>query len=391
MDAFFASVAELQDPSLKGKPVVIAEDGTRTVVSAANYEARKFGLHSAMPLVAAKRKCPHVTIVSHDRAAYERYSRQIMGILREFTPLVEPLSVDEAFLDVRGATKLWGSPVEIATAIRARILAETGLVASVGIASTKFVAKVASAQCKPDGLLVVPPDKVEAFLHPLPIRALWGVGPTTAEKLESYGLETIGDVARSAKSALVAYVGEGVGTTLWNLANAIDPREVQPGRTEQSVSKEATFREDVRDRDTLSRVLLSQSEDIAEKLRHKGFTARTIAIKLRRPDFTTVSRSVTLPDPTNVAKRVYETALGLLDGVWQEPQPVRLLGVRTENLQTGGDTQALWDPDEEWREIERTKDDVQQRFGRGSLGPASLLGGHSRDTLEAPRESGETD
>lgn len=391
MDAFFASVAELNDPSLRGKPVIIAEDDTRTVVSAANYEARKFGVNSAMPLVVAKRKCPNAVIVSHDRESYDRYSRQVMNILREFTPLVEPLSVDEAFLDVSGSRKLWGRPFQIATLIRSRILEQTGLVASVGVAANKFVAKVASGQSKPDGLLVVPASQTLEFLRPLPISVLWGVGAVAAETLSRYALHTVADVADTPVASLKSYLGDATAQRLWQLANGIDDRAVQPSRTELSVGKEATFRADVTERDVLQRVLLSHSEDVARRLRSHGMQARTIAIKLRRPDFTTLTRSVTLPEATDVAKRIYQTALELVDRVWSDGEPVRLLGVRGESLQPAIGSQALWDPDHEWRDVDRAKDEVNQRYGRSALGPASLLKSDSGRTLEPPRESGETD
>lgn len=376
LDAFFASVEVLKDPSLRGKPVIVGGTGPRAVVSAASYEARKYGVNSAMPMAMARQRCPNGIIRPVDGAAYAAYSKRVMALFRDITPLVQPLSVDEAFLDVAGARKLLGSPAHIGATLRETVFRETGLTCSVGVAATKFVAKVASGRAKPNGLLVVPADQTQAFLRPLPISALWGVGAVTAGKLERLGLRTVADVADMPIDALRRAIGPALAERLRELAQGIDPRPVATDRVEKSIGHETTFRYDVTDATELERVLLSQAEDVARRLRAGGVRARTITLKLRHADFRTLTRSRTLPEATDVAKRIHEEAVAALRALEVDGAPIRLIGVRGENLTDQDLFQALWNPDEEWREVEVLSDQLAAKFGRGAIGPASLV--HAR-------------
>lgn len=374
LDAFFASVELLKDPSLAGKPVIVGGTGARSVVSAANYEARRYGVNSAMPMAVALQRCPNAIVRPVDGATYADYSRRVMAIFNDITPFVQPLSVDEAFLDVAGVRKLWGSPAHIGRMLRERVHAETGLTCSVGIAATKFVAKVASGRAKPDGLLVVPAEDTLAFLRPLPVSALWGVGGVTADKLARLGLNTIADVADTPSDALQRAVGPALAERLSALSRGIDPRAVHPDRVEKSIGQETTFRADVTSTTELERVLLSQADDVARRLRLAGVRARTVTIKLRHSDFRTLTRSRTLGEPTDVAKRIHEEACAALRSLGVDGEPIRLIGVRGENLTDEAEQFALWNPDEEWRDAERVMDELVDKFGRETIGPASLLG-----------------
>ncbi len=379
MDAFFASVELLDFPEFRGKPAVVAPLSGRSVVLSATYEARALGIKGPMPLAMAKRIVPDVIVMPPNRAKYTKASAEVMAVFRDFTPLVEPLSIDEAFLDVRGATRLLGPPEKIAADIRAAVLERTGLTCSVGVAASKFMAKLASGHCKPNGLLVIEPARELEFLHPLPIRALWGVGPQTAKVLEKRGLHTIGDIADTPVRSLVSALGESAGTHLHNLAWARDTRDVIPTRLEKSTGREITFDDDVTDLDTLKRTLLAQSERVGSSLRLGNTDARTIALKVAFADRQTVSRSRTLPAATSVSRTIYSTAVELLEALLGEMgelprNPVRLIGVRAEQLVPAGSSDALlWDTDEEWREVERVEDAVAEKFGRGALKPASLV------------------
>lgn len=371
MDSFYASVEVLDHPEWRGRPVIVAGESGRAVVSSASYEARRFGVRSAMPVGQAKRLCPQAIVVPVRMGRYREESRRVMEIFRSFTPLVEPLSIDEAFLDVSGARRLLGSPAQIAAALRARVRSETGLPVSVGVAGTMFVAKVASARAKPDGLLVVPVADTLAFLHPLPVSVLWGVGSATRQALADLGLVTVGDVAATPRETLERRLG-AVGGKLSRLANGIDERDIELGRVTKSIGHETTFERDLAHPDDLRRELLRLSTATATGLRASGVAARTIALTLRFADFQTVTRSRTLPEPTAVGKRIYDVAALLLESAWRPVTRVRLLGVRGENLTAEPNAQALWDPDEGWRGAERAGDDIAARFGRDALKPASL-------------------
>ncbi|WP_083363684.1 DNA polymerase IV [Microterricola viridarii] len=373
LDAFFASVELLDNPALAGKPVVVGGLGPRSVVSAANYEARRYGVNSAMPMALALRRCPNAVVVPVRMARYAELSRQVMSIFDDMTPLVERLGIDEAFLDVSGATKLLGSPRTVAQLLRARVLTETGLTCSVGVASTKFVAKLASGRSKPNGLLVVPADETLEFLHPLPISALWGVGPATEAQLKRLGLNRVADVAQTPLDVLQGALGPALALKLHSLANGIDPRSISLEREEKSIGHETTFSFDVTDQLEIRRALLRQADDVAARLRRADVVARTVVLKLRYSDFSTVTKSRTLAEPTNVGRRIYEEALAAFDALGAAGKRVRLIGVRAEQLGAGGGSLGLWDPDEEWREAELAVDEVTARFGKGMLRPAALV------------------
>ncbi len=373
MDAFFASVELLERPELVGRPVIVGHPSARSVVTAATYEARRYGINSAMPMAVALRRCPHAVVLEPHFERYVHYSGLVREIFATFTPLVEALSIDEAFLDVRGARALFGGPMAIGTELRRRVHAETGLHCSVGAAATKFVAKLASTRAKPDGLLVVPEADTLAFLHPQPVSALWGVGAKTEAALTRLGLRTVGDVAATPVSVLSATLGAASATRLHELANGIDPRPVTPESSERSIGHEVTFERDVTDADHLRRELLRLSIRVGERLRRSGLRARTVSLKVRYGDFTTITRSRTLSEPTDVGRRFAEEASGMLHTLGSHP-PVRLIGVRAEQLdRTGTGGSGLWDDDESWREAEHAVDAVAARFGSGAVRPASLV------------------
>jgi DNA polymerase-4 len=373
LDAFFASVELLDHPELVDKPVVVAGKSLRSVVTAANYPARKYGVRSAMPLGQAMRLCPKAVVLEPHFEKYRHYSARVMAIFDEMTPLVERLGIDEAFLDVSGARSLIGSPAEIANLIRRRVQEETRLTCSVGAAATKFVAKLASGRAKPDGLLVIPENETLAFLHPLPVGALWGVGGVTEEALTKRGLRTIGDIAATPVATLQRAVGEASGRKLHDLANGIDPRSVTTRAEEKSIGHEITFETDVTDADILRRELLRLSTQVAARLRAARSTGHTVVLKLRYGDFTTITRSRKLGEPTDLARRIYEEVRASYEALGAH-RGVRLIGVRVEQLSEGGPGQlGLWDADEGWREAERAIDGVSEKFGRGVVGPAALL------------------
>ena len=374
MDAFYASVELLDRPELVGKPVIVGHPSARSVVTAATYEARRYGVNSAMPMAVALRRCPHAIVLEPHFERYAHYSRRVMQILGEVTPHVEQLSVDEAFLDVAGAWRLLGSSWRIGTMLRERVYRETGLRCSAGAAATKFVAKLASSRAKPDGLLVVPAEGTLDFLHPLPVSALWGVGGKSEEVLARLGLRTIGDVAHAPVDMLRHAIGDAGAERLHELSWGRDPRAVTPGREEKSIGHETTFETDRTDAAELHRVLLQLSDGVGQRLRRAGVLGRTVSIKLRFSDFTTITRSRTLAEPTDLGRRVYAAARELYDQANSSARPVRLIGVRAEQLVGDGAAMlGLWDDDEGWREAEQTVDAIAERFGSGAVRPAALL------------------
>ena len=376
MDAFYASVELLERPDLIGKPVAVGGDGNRSIVTSATYEARARGVRSAMPVSQAKRLCPELIMLPVSMEKYRVMSRRIMEIFNEFTPLVEPLSIDEAFLDVTGGQRLHGSPRDIATAIRERIASELGLPCSVGIATTKFVAKLASQRAKPDGILEISAKHTLQFVHSLPISAMWGVGKATEEKLRGRGIHTIADLAETPVSGLERAVGQAQAKKLHDLAHARDPRAVVTDRIEKSVSSEETFLQDISDRTPMIREILKLSQKTAARLRGKGFVARTVVLKVKFADFTTITRSHSLPEPTDSSQRMYETALMLLEEAELGGRSVRLLGVGAEQLVDADDApEPLWTEhdDESWRALDRTTDQIRERFGDAAPTPARLL------------------
>ncbi len=334
MDAFYAAVEVLDDPSLRGKPLIIGHPGRRGVVATASYEARKFGVHSAMPSAVAKRKCPHAEWRPGRGRRYVEVSRQIRDVFEHFTPLVEPLSLDEAFLDVRGSLLLFGGAIAIAEELRERVHRETGgLTVSVGVAENKFLAKIASDLQKPDGLTVVPPGNAQAFLSGLPIRKLWGVGPKSAERLERLGLRKISDLVRVGREFLERELGKNSGAHLWALSHGRDERRVVSSHAAKSISTESTFGNDLRDADQIRDFLFQASDQVAESLRKEGVRARTVQLKLRTGDFTTFTRSKTLDHPTDLPSVVYAAVIELLETrIELRGRGVRLLGVGGKGL-----------------------------------------------------------
>ncbi len=376
MDAFYASVSLRERPELRGLPVIVGGGGSRGVVLSATYEARAYGVASAMPMMRARRLCPDAVILAPDHAAYSSTSAGVMEVFRSVTPLVEPLSLDEAFLDVRGAARRLGGPRLVGEWIRATVEDEQGITCSVGVASTKFVAKLASAHCKPDGLLVVPADAVVAFLHPLPVAALWGVGAKTEQALERLGLHTVGDLANTPVATLQRALGPAAGAHLSALAWGRDERKVVPLEPDKSVGAEETFSVDIDDPVVVHRELLRLSERTAARLRAAGQMGRTVSIKVRFADFTTITRSRTLGEHTDVGRVVYETALALYDALGLERARLRLVGVRVEGIADaeGQPRQlVLGARDSGWREAEQAVDKASRRFGAGVVRPAVLV------------------
>lgn len=376
MDAFFAGVELRERPELRGTPVIVGAPGARGVVLSATYEARGFGVHSAMPMTRARRLCPQAVIIPPSREKYSRVSHGVMEIFRAFTPEVEPVASDEAFLDVGGARKRLGPPAVIAAMIRERVAAEHGITCSVGVANSKFVAKLASRHCKPDGLMVVPADRVVDFLHPLPVAALWGVGERTERSLSRFGIKTVGDLAEVPVETLRRELGQAVAAHLAALAAGRDERPVTPHTPDRSIGAEETFAVDVDDPVRIRRELLRLAERVAARLRQGGHAGRTVGVKLRRADFSTVSRSRTLREPTDVARVLYGTACDLYAAAGLDGVRLRLVGVRVENLRPAGEVSrqlGLGERENGWREAEQAMDRVVRRFGRDAVVPASLV------------------
>jgi len=389
MDAFYASVEVLFDPSLAGKALIVGGSGRRGVVAAASYEARAFGVHSAMPSGQARRLCPHAVFVTGQYDRYAEYSRRIHEVFTSYTPLVEGIALDEAFLDVSGAVGLFGDGLSIGGQIRTRIKAEIGLDASVGVATTKFVAKLASEAAKPRagpagiqrgrGVVLVPPGEELAFLHPKPVEALWGVGPVTSARLRGMGVVTIGDLAEVPIDTLEGALGVANGRHLHNLASGRDQREVEPARAVKSVGHEETYAADLFDRDDLHRELVRMADAVSARLRASGLTGRTVVVKVRYRDFTTITRSHTLSAAVDSGAAIARAAAALLDQV-QVDTGVRLLGVSVANLAPGASRQLALElgsgpePDDpSWHAATVALDAVRSRFGQTALGPAALL------------------
>ena len=391
MDAFYVSVELLERPELRGEPVIVGGPEGRGVVSSASYEARAFGVRAAMPMARALQLCPQATVISGHMEKYRTASARVMRIFHDFTPLVEPLSIDEAFLDVSGAIRLFGSPGEIARRIRAEVLAQTGLTCSVGAASTKFVAKLASGKAKPNGMLVVPHDETIPFLHALPIGALWGVGATTEEKLRRRGISTVFELAHTPPQVVERIVGQAMGRRLSELAWGRDERRVETERVEKSISHEQTFFEDVTSHADLERELRAQSDAVGARLRKAGLVTTTVAIKVRWANFETVTRQLRLERATDTGLTIFRAASSLFAelhgaGPDGEGRAVRLIGVKADQLRRAGDATSvlLWDEDgdEDWDHAERAIDAATERFGRFAVRPASLIGrGERRDRM----------
>ncbi|MEZ4296034.1 MAG: DNA polymerase IV [Polyangiaceae bacterium] len=375
MDAFYASVEQRDDPSLRGKPVLVGGPMRRGVVSAASYEARKFGARSAMPMAEALRRCPQAIVVPARIGKYAAVSAQVFAIFKRYTPLVEGLSLDEAFLDVTASRSLFGDGAAIARRIKDAIREELSLTASAGVAPVKFAAKIASDLQKPDGLVVVP-EAVAPFLAPLPIERMWGVGPKAAAKLHDAGLRSIGDLASASYGRLVGLLGEALATHVQTLAQGDDPREVVPGRAAVSVGAEETFDNDIGDPERLARKLLELSDRVARRLFDAGYAGRVVMVKVKYPDFTLKTRRATLEQPISDVDSIYEAAREQLERLGLRGRRVRLLGVAVAELTAGGEgrTLALF-PDEKLdrrRRLQEVVANVEDRFGKAGITRASL-------------------
>jgi DNA polymerase-4 len=380
MDAFYASVEERDDPKLKGKAVVVGV-GKRGVVSAANYEARKFGIRAAMPIYKAKALAPHAVFIAPNMARYAEVSEQVMAIFRDVTPHVEPISLDEAFLDVTGARRLLGSGIEIADQIRKRVEKDLGITCSVGIAHNKFIAKIASGHCKPNGVLEVDPEKMLDFLHPLAANEIWGVGPKTNELLEKMGLFTIADIANTPRSTLIRVLGQASGASLYELAWGRDYRDVITEHSEKSISASQTFDVDLYQPEEILKEFLRLTEKSADRMRAKGLAANTISIKVRFADFKTISRSKTLDLPTTGTQEIFEVAKSLYLGLELDRVLVRLVGVSLDSLVENDDVKqmVLGERTSSWQQADRAIDRVKAKFGSGSLRPARLVDDKDED------------
>ena len=401
MDSFFAQVEMREDPSLVGRPIIVGGTSGRGVVTSATYEARALGVRAGMPTSRARALCPTAAFIPGSHSLYRRYSRQVMEILATVTPDLEQVSIDEAFLDVSGARRRLGTPTRIARLIRARIRESVGLPASVGIAATKSVAKIASSHAKPDGLLLIPAPATVDFLHGLPVGALWGVGGRTGAILDREGIDTIGDLAHAPVARLSKLLGVAAAHHLHDLAWGIDPRPVTASRPEKSVGMERTFEEDVRSRELIEEFILAAAHDCARRLRAGGVVGWTVGIKMRGADFHTITRSVSLVAPTDTGRDIARAAQSLFA---REDMPiggVRLFGVRVEGLQSrSGGVAVTLDRDERPAASERAMDQIRSKFGAGALAPATLLGkkvpgrrsfgaedGHSSGRSDSPEAS----
>lgn len=384
MDAFFVACEVRRRPELAGLPVIVGGTGRRGVVAAASYEARRFGVYSAMPSVRAQRLCPQAVVLSGDHSLYESVSEEVHAIFARYTPLIEPVSLDEAFLDVTGSRRLFGSGAEIGAAIRAAVYDELALRCSVGVAPSKMVAKMASEAAKPKatarailpgrGVVEVAPAEVLDFLHAHPVQALWGVGPKTLERLERLGIVSIGDLAATPLIGLTSVLGTAHGQHLHDLANGRDERSVESDRLAKSIGHEQTFPQDLDERDLLERELLRLADAVAARAREAGVAGRTVQLKVRFGDFTTITRAASAADPVSSGPALTKAAKDLLDQI-DVSQGVRLLGVSLGGLTEDAARQlSLDDVDKpSWDDASRAIDGIRSRFGRQSIGPASLV------------------
>ena len=369
MDAFYASIEQLDDPSLKGRPVIVGADPRqglgRGVVAACSYEARKFGVRSALPISRAWKLCPEGAYVRPRMERYVQVSHEVMEVLRRFTNLVEPLSIDEAFLDVTGSTTLFGAPIQIARAVKKQIREATGLTASAGVAPNKFLAKIASDLKKPDGLVVVDPDGVQAFLDDLPISRLWGVGPKTEVRLREMGLHTIGAVRARRQEDLIQALGNNLGAHLHQLAMGSDDRPVVPNWEPKSISNETTFEEDTRDRELLVKTIRRLAESVGRRLRRDNYRARKVTLKVRLEPFETHTRQVSVKRAVDTDEEIIRLALSLFDQFSLERR-IRLIGVGTGDIVRPGEEPmqlGLFDEPRKDSVIDRTVDAIRDRFG----------------------------
>jgi len=373
MDAFYASVAELDNPQYKGKALVVGA-GVRGVVLSANYEARKFGIRAAMPVGRAKRMAPHAIFIAPEHHRYSEISERIMQIFHSYTPLVEPISLDEAFLDVTGSKKLFGDGREIAAKIRAEVEKAEGITCSVGIAQSKFIAKLASQHCKPNGMLEIKSDRILEFLHPLPVRAIWGVGPKTAESLDRLGLHTVADIANTPRVTLIRALGDATGESLYELAWGRDYRDVVPDEPEKSIGNEETFARDIDSPEEILAEFLRMTEKATARLRVRNLFAKTISIKIKFADFSSITRSKTVPLGIDGTHETYEIVKKLYLALRNDGARIRLVGVSLSNLGEDSPVQLeLGARERGWRDADAAIDKAEARFGRGSVRPGRLI------------------
>jgi DNA polymerase-4 len=376
MDAFYASVEQLDDPRLKNKCVIVGGTSNRGVVSAASYEARQFGVHSAMPIYQAKQKCPHGIFVPPRMGRYKEVSKKVMALLKDFSPLVEPVSIDEAYMDITGCQRLFGEPQEIAREIKRKIKETVNLTCSVGVAPNKFLAKIASDMEKPDGLTLILPDKVPEFIDSLPVKKVPGVGKKMFRQLELLGIRTLGDVQRLPEKSLLKHLGK-FGKRLRTLSSGSDHSPVTPQAPHKSISSERTLAADTRDVKLLKRYLLSQSGEVSKQLRKTGVRAKTITIKIKDEDFKTVTRRTTIAIPTQSSKTIYKHAAQLMDD-YKITQKIRLIGVGTSGFSsvTASVQMGLFDTHAEtrddWEKIDKALDSISKKFGKDLVGRATL-------------------
>lgn len=375
MDAFFASVEQRDNPDYRGRPVIVGADPKkgkgRGVVAACSYEARKSGIHSAMPISTAYHRCPDGVFVFPDMSRYAAVSHHIFSLLETFTPAVEPVSVDEAFLDITGSYKHFGTPVETCLKIKALIKKETALTASIGLAPNKTTAKIASDLEKPDGFVCVSPENLLTFLHPLPASRIWGIGAKSLKVLETAGICTIGALANAPKERLVSLFGKN-GDHIWKLANGIDPREVETEGETKSVSNEHTFETDTSDMEKIMDTLMFLSEKVSRRLRKAGLKGRTITLKIRFGDFSTSTRSITLSIPTNFTDDLYENSLRKAGEFDLRKKTVRLVGVKVSNLADTSCIEDLFagssDGEKKTERLHRALDRIKDRYGENAIG-----------------------
>lgn len=378
MDAFYASVEQMDNPALKGRPVIVGGISNRGVVSAASYEAREFGVRSAIPLFKAKQRCPDGVYLPVRMNRYQEVSRQVMEILKRFSPLVEQVSIDEAYMDISGGDKLLGLPGDIGLEVKRRIKEATSLTCSIGIAPNKFLAKVASDLEKPDGLTIIPPEKVPQFIQRLPIEKVPGVGKKTLQTLHKMRVFTLGDVRKLAEHALIERTGK-FGERLLRLSRGIDETPVIPHMTSKSISNEKTLSKDTNDQEILKKKLMIQSEMVGKRAREKGVKGTTVTLKLKRADFTPITRRVTMEEPTNSTNTIYKQGLKLLAQV-ETSTKFRLIGIGLSNLVTVADIPKQLDlfrktdpHDKSWENVERAMDAIKERFGGEAIKRGGVL------------------
>jgi DNA polymerase-4 len=375
LDAFFVEAERLRDPGLIGKPVAVGGTGSRGVIASASYEARAYGVRSAQPTSTALRLCRDLVVVPPAHGVYGDLSAQVFEVFRGFTPYVEGLSLDEAFLDVSGLRRHYTTPIEVAIAVRHEIRDRLGLPASVGIASSKFMAKLASEAAKPDGYRHIPKETELEFLHALPVEALWGVGPATFAGLQRLGVVTIGDLAELPEPAVLGSLGPSQGRQLLDLARGLDHRAVTPDIEAKSISVEETYDQDLEGAEVIETALLAHSQRLADRLHRSGLAARTVSLKLRFGDFTTVTRSITSREVIDGARDLYVTALELLEQV-EIDRPVRLLGLGGSGLEPAGEPRQMpIGAEGNWSRVDEAVAVVRERFGEHSVEPARLLRG----------------